>query len=121
MELPMLHDHSRNSTYDAVMAGKYSHIRLMEMGKNKLRDGSGVDGNDHLIVPPPQGDSMADGQLSRWLAPAVGNYSNINCRAQNAAARASGTPRGLRIIRPGTGLLTSSGLATRWLVSQRPA
>jgi hypothetical protein len=82
MELPMLHDHSRNSTYDAVMAGKYSHIRLMEMGKNKLRDGSGVDGNDHLIVPPTQGDSMADGQLSRWLAPAVGNYSNINCRME---------------------------------------
>ena len=48
MELPMLHDHSRNNSFDAVMAGKYSHIRLMEMGKNKLRDGSSADGNDHV-------------------------------------------------------------------------
>ena len=41
MELPMLHEHSRNSSYDAVLAGAYDHIRLFEMGKNKLRDGSG--------------------------------------------------------------------------------
>jgi hypothetical protein len=50
MELPMLHDHSRNNSFDAVMAGKYSHIRLMEMGKNKLRDGSSADGNDHVSL-----------------------------------------------------------------------
>ena len=41
MELPMLHEHSRNSSYDAVLAGAYDHIRLFEMGKNKLRDDSG--------------------------------------------------------------------------------
>ena len=27
--------------YDAVLAGAYDHIRLFEMGKNKLRDDSG--------------------------------------------------------------------------------
>ena len=50
MELPMLHDHSRNNSFDRVMAGKYTHIRLMEMGKNKLRDGSSADGNDHVSL-----------------------------------------------------------------------
>jgi hypothetical protein len=93
------------------MAGKYASIRLMEMGKNKLRDGSGAEGNDHLIVPvrvqaailgvPPIVSSSApadsrrqwaqpaapdaglvDGQTSRWLVPTVGNYSNINCRME---------------------------------------
>jgi hypothetical protein len=34
MELPMNHDTSRNSTYDAVGVGRYKNIRLFEMGQN---------------------------------------------------------------------------------------
>ena len=51
MELPLLHEHSRNSSYDAVLAGAYDHIRLFEMGKNKLRDGSGKKTTLSLRLP----------------------------------------------------------------------
>lgn len=53
------------------------------MGKNKLRGGSGAEGNDHLIVPPAGPNAgLVDGQMSRWLVPDVGNYSSINCRME---------------------------------------
>ena len=73
MELPMLHDHSRNRTYDAVLAGRYGNIRMFEMGKNKLHDGSFAgSGNDHYVVPaaaqqPGQPASLTDGQTSGWV------------------------------------------------------
>ena len=47
MELPMLHEHGRNTSYDNVMAGRYSHIRLFEMGKNKLQDDSA---QSHYVI-----------------------------------------------------------------------
>lgn len=80
----MLHDHSRNRTYDAVLAGKYDNIRLFEMGKNKLRDGSwAATGNDHFIIPPPPppgGGQLTDGDLSGWMLPSAGMYASASCR-----------------------------------------
>jgi hypothetical protein len=83
MELPLIHDHYRNGTMDAVLRGKYSTIRMLEMGKNKLRDtDDATSGHDHYVVPPaPPGGILRDGQMSAWVEPRVGAYGSLKCRA----------------------------------------
>jgi hypothetical protein len=82
MELPLIHDHYRNGTMDAVIGGRYSSIRMLEMGKNKLTDGQdAATGHDHFIVPPaPPGGGLTDGQMSAWVEPRVGAYEDVRCR-----------------------------------------
>ena len=78
----MLHDHYRNTTMDGVIAGKYKTIRLLEMGKNKLRDDAdAATGHDKYVVPPAQDQTaLRDGELSAWVEPRVGAYANLSCR-----------------------------------------
>lgn len=85
MELPMNHDSSRNMTYDAVLAGRYSSIRLFEMGKNEQPDASNNNSNhDFYIVPPAQLDDwnpdLQDGVISGWQHPTAGRYADALCR-----------------------------------------
>ena len=67
---------------DAIIAGRHSSIRMLEMGKNKLADGeTAATGHDHFVVPPaPPGAGLADGQMSAWVAPRVGAYADLRCR-----------------------------------------
>jgi sialate O-acetylesterase len=84
MELPMVHEHGRNASYHAVMAGRYSKVRLFEMGKNKLRDDSfATKAQDHFVIAPAAGrgqGNLQDGALSTWQLPSVGRFANYSCR-----------------------------------------
>ena len=75
----MNHDVSRNQSYEAVLAGRYSNIRMLEMGKNQRRDGGAY---DYYTIPPPPPVSgrLEDGTMSPWSLAAVGNYSSAVCR-----------------------------------------
>ena len=80
MWLPMNMDTSRNTTYDAVLKGKYQNIRMHTMQHNNQPDG-GVGGTDLDIAPPPApwrsyGGDAAGG----WLLASVGSYANKTCR-----------------------------------------
>ena len=80
MWLPMNMDTSRNTTFDAVLSGKYNNIRMHSVPHNNQPDG-GWNGTDLDIMPPPPpwnpwgGDSGGG-----WLLPTVGSYGNKTCR-----------------------------------------
>ena len=79
----MIHAYGRNTSYDAVIAGRYDHIRLFEMGQNKLSDNSFQSaGLDPFALAPatPSPNSLRDAQLSQWVYPLVGHYANLSCR-----------------------------------------
>jgi hypothetical protein len=80
MELPMNHDHSRNQTYDAVLAGRYSNIRLMEMGQNQVLDGQAPNNDPWTISPSTATGDFHDAILSKWTLPTVGRYAEAACR-----------------------------------------
>ena len=66
----MNHDTSRNATYEAVLAGRYSTIRMFEMGKNVQPDTSKT---DFFIIPPADTSmDLDDGTLSGWRLPSAG-------------------------------------------------
>ena len=52
--LPMHMDTNRNQTYDAILNGKYSNIRMQTLPMNNQPDG-GYEGYDLYVSPaPPQ-------------------------------------------------------------------
>ena len=74
-------DTSRNTTFDRVLEGKYSNIRMLSVPHNNQPDTS-VMGFDFDILPPPPAQNAYGGDAGGgWLLPSVGTYANATCRA----------------------------------------
>lgn len=81
MWLPMNMDTSRNTTFDRVLEGKYSNIRMLSVPHNNQPDAP-VQGFDFDILPPPPAWNPFGGDAGGgWLLPSVGTYANRTCRA----------------------------------------
>mmetsp|Transcript_7340 Transcript_7340/g.21688 ORF Transcript_7340/g.21688 Transcript_7340/m.21688 type:complete len:747 (+) Transcript_7340:499-2739(+) len=80
MWLVMHFDTSRNATYDAILKGKYSNIRMWTMPMNNQPDG-GIPNYDLYISPPPPPYNTYGGfPVGGWMLPDVGTYANETCR-----------------------------------------
>ena len=73
-------DTNRNQTFDAILNGKYSNIRMQTLPMNNQPDG-GYEGYDLYVSPgPPQRQYYGGYAGGGWLLPNVGAYANESCR-----------------------------------------
>jgi len=82
MWLVMHFDTSRNISFDAVAAGKYSNIRMHTQAHNNQPDGAMTSKNaserfDFFTAPPPPPYGNFGGYPEGgWMLPSVGQYAN---------------------------------------------
>jgi hypothetical protein len=73
-------DTSRNTTFDAILRGKYTNIRMHTVAHNSQPDG-GYNGTDlDMIHPPDPWRPFGGDPAGGWLLPTVGTYANETCR-----------------------------------------